>query len=171
MRFDTPAASRVFAWQNILAGLVFTTLVAGDCLAWLLNLFPASEILWRVTVPLFKLTRAFSEMLGYATGNAPAVPFLLLLVSLALPLWAYAKRNLITTAALGHLSLAACVFMLASTVQRNINPRDVADLSRVFDPTAMSMSFMTLSLATLAMLGLCGLNHVFYFRQLMLRGK
>lgn len=171
MRFDPPTATRVFAWQNFLAAGVFTTLVSGDCLAFLLNQFPSSAVLWQLTIPVFKLARPFSDTLGAATGAHAAVPFLLLAVSLALPLWAYAKRNLITTAALGHLSLAACVFMYFGTLTRSQQSRTVADLSAVFDPALMSTSALTILLATLAMLVLCGLNHVFYLRQLMLRDK
>ncbi len=171
MRIDTSAIVRVFAWQNMLAAGVFTTLVAGDCAAFFLNAFPASETLWRVTIPLQRMAHPISETLGVMTANNPVVPFLLLAISLALPLWAYKQRHLITTAVLGHTALAGCVLMLATTMERSYRPRSVADLSVILDSSMLSTSSVTLALAALAMLVLCGLNHVFYFRQFMLRDK
>ncbi len=171
MRFVNHTATRVFAWQNFLAAAVFIALVSGDCVAYLLNIFPASDTLWRVVIPLQKLSRPFSDVLGEMTANNPAVPFLLLVSCLLLPLWAYRRRNLITTAALGHTALAGCVMMLFSCLGSANQTRSVANLSFVFDPDILSTSTVTLVLAAFAMLVLCGLNHVIYFRQFMLRDR
>ncbi len=155
----------------MLAAGVFTTLIAGDCVAFFLNAFPASETLWRLSVPLRRLADPFSTALGSATANHPLVPFLLLFMGLALPLLAYAKRNLITTAALGHTALAVTVLMISWTLERSLRARSVADLSFVFDPAILTTSNVTLALTAITMLALCGLNHIIYFRQLMLRDK
>jgi hypothetical protein len=166
MRFETPTATRLFAWQNILAAGVFAALAAGECVSFFLNVFPSSETLWRVAIPLRRLSSPFSEYLGSVTSFHAVVPFLLLSISIALPLWAFSRRNLITTAALGHASLAVCVLMLSWALQRDLRAPAVADLSFVFDPAIMTASNVTLALTAAAMLLLCGLNHIFYIRQL-----
>ena len=171
MRFDNHGSLRVFAWQNLLAAAVFTTLVAGDCVAFFLHAYPSSEILWRMSIPLRRLTSAFSDVLGNLTGNNPAVPFLLLACCVAVPLWAYCQRHLMTTAILGHAALGGCVLMLATAFERTYQSRTVADLSSVLDSSILTTSTVTLGLAAIAMLVLCGLNHVIYFRQFSLRDK
>ena len=166
MSTESRASNPVFVWQNLLAALVFVTLVSGDCLAYFLDRFPTSETLWWASISMHRLSSTFSSFLGDMTGGTPAAPFLLLVLATLVPLWAYLYRNLIATAASGHLALGGCVVMLSNTLDSTLKSRLLADTSLILDARLLSMSNITIFLAALLMLILCGLNHMMYFRRL-----
>ena len=152
----------VYAVQNALAACLFLLLLTAEALAYLLNSFPSTEMLWELTIAANRIAGSF---LG-AAGHAIQLPFALpaiLAIAVAVPIIAYRRRSWLGTAISGHVALGLGVMLTYEAMKRAQTGHMTASLSQVFDPAILNSSTVSLIAVTLVMAVLCLLNHVMFF--------
>ena len=153
---------RVYAIQNGIAASLFFLLLVAESLAYLLNYFPRTEMLWMLTISANRIAGPF---LGVA-DHAIQLPFALLgilAIAIVIPILAYRRRSWFGTAVSGHVALGVCVMLSYELLRREHIGHQTASLSKVFVPGVLDGSAIGLIAVTMVMGFLCLLNHFMFF--------
>lgn len=155
--------SRFYALQNGLAAAFFACLLGAELIRHLLTAFPASEMLWRLTV---LCNRSVGPLLDIASTilGAPAFMLVLLAAMITVPLVAWRRRHWLATAISGHVALASVVFLAVWSMRYNHPGYRVASLTDVFHPRLFNFGTFGLIGLILVMAGFCILNHLAFFQ-------
>jgi len=153
--------------QNLATFVVFFGLLCSEFFSWLLYQFPASELLWRLSMPLHKLTSPFLDVIhAQLAPSAPEIFFYLLIIC-SIPLISIFKKSMLITAVSTHLAL----LISASLYLRHSNnftgflesaSLDEATIARVsqMSPESQIFRVAVVILLTLSLYGHC----VFYIQ-------
>lgn len=154
---------RIYAVENILAALVFGFLLAAHCVAVMLYIYPASELLWILSLTSNRLASPIFGAIDFGFGRGPALTFLVLTALTTAPLLAWRLRHRLMTAVSGHVALGTCVLLTLGALQRAA-PIELAPSLKILGvvppPDANSVC---LASVTLAMICFCLVNHAMFF--------
>lgn len=154
--------SRIYALQNGLAAALFGLLFGAEILRHLLDSFPGTEILWRLT-SFANLTVAPGLDLVGSTVTSPVALLGVLALAVALPIAAWRRRNWLGTAVSGHCALALMVLLAFCALKRHNSNVALASLSDVLDIRFYDTSAASFILLAAVMGVFCILNHVAFF--------
>jgi hypothetical protein len=133
-------------------------------LAYLLYLFPRSEWLWFLSVPLNREARPILELFDAALPLAPLASCAILAGVCVVPLVFFLKRSWLGISVFGHIALFVAFIPVNIAVQsagRSVSYASLADAAELVARNTIT-SFWLLAVAVL--LPLCLLNHVAFFR-------
>ena len=154
------------ALQNGLAALLFAALICAETTRRLLDSYPQSEVLWRLSM---LANRSVLPVLQYA-GQYLTTPDKLmwgLVAGVAIPLLAWWTRYWFATAIAGHLSLAALLIIAYTAYNRGslalaaLNPPDQ------LDELGAAMAACVLVGLIILLVIMCIADHVAFIRHLV----
>lgn len=153
------------ALQNGLAALIFTSLYGAEMVRRLLDDYPQSELLWRLST---LANRTVMPVLQYAEHLLPTPEKLIigLAAGMIIPLLAWWTRYWFVTALAGHLSLAALVIITFTVFRRGhlaLLAYDVPNSLQVVRPNFAGYGLIALTLFVFVM---CIADHVAFVRHL-----
>ena len=155
-------SNAVYAIQNGLAACLFLLLFVGEGSAYLLNAFPTSELVWRISLTVNHIVGPILEI-GDELFQLPFLLLGILASAVVLPGLAYLYRNWFATAVSGHMALGAAVFITLKSLMQVGRDHSVASLSAVFDTSILSPTAWSLCAITSVMAVFCILNHAMFF--------
>ena len=155
-------SQRVYAVQNALAACLFLLLLTSEALAYLLNSFPSTEMLWELTIAANRIGGPFLAVADQAI-QLPFALLFILAIAVAVPIIAYRRRSWLGTAISGHVALGLSVMLTYEAMKRAQTGHMTASLSQAFDPRILDSNAMSLIIVTLVMSVLCLLNHFMFF--------
>jgi hypothetical protein len=161
LRFDPH--SRIPLFQNVMAAGVFCVAASGNVLANLLHHYPDSVFLWQVSVPVNRAVMPLTQAID-ALSPVPLFAFALMLVTLGLPLLAYKRSSWLGTAAASHLALAVAVMMTLNLADVELRQKLTAENLLTINPEHLDDRVIGFGAIAVAMLLLCVLNHMAFFR-------
>jgi hypothetical protein len=144
-----------------MAAFLFLFLAASEEIAYLLNAFPSSELLWRLAI---WSNRAVGHFLSVADNYVPA-PYQLpvvLLTAVLLPAISYKRRSWFGTAACGHIALGSTLLLSLDAFNRARVGHDVASLDFVLDHAIFNYNLVTFVTLSAVLAALCVLNHILF---------
>ncbi len=163
MKSRASAQTLVFLTQNTLAAIIFGLLLISNTLAYLLYSFPSAEILWRLNIAADRVSRPVTYFVDGLPGPSLAVSLVLLAASWTIAWFGYRRRNLLATAACGHVALIAGAYTTLSYMKVDT---PVASLSFRIDPESLTLDAVSMATMLSVMLILCVTNHVLFIRRL-----
>ena len=158
-------SSRSFLIQNGLATLVFTALLFTQTVTYLLYLYPGSELLWALTINGNRMFGPVFQSFDFEFGLGPLAAIAVLSAMAIFPAVSLARNSWLGTAVAGHVALATCVVLTAGAMQRASVASVTASLVPVIEHGMRDSRSVFLALMTIALVVLCLLNHVVFFRQ------
>lgn len=164
-----PSHLRVFALQRFMAAGMLATLLAAYVFAYLLYLFPSVPLFWQLSVPVNRMMEPVTVPLDGLGIGSPVVLMAILLCVSALPLFSAIKRSWLGTAIVGHVALAFGVIVVAGNTQRVFTSSLVASSDPGAAVFELGIGTFGMIATTVAMVGMCALNHVAFFRAARLR--
>ena len=162
-------SSRTSFIQNFAASAVFLFLLIAQLLAYLLYLFPASELLWYLCIPFNRIASPILYAFDMWTGFGVLASVTMLAVLGVFPLIAHLRRSWLATAVSGHVAFGVCAVLTLGAMKRGQTGLVSASLSPTFYPSSLDMSSMSLAVITLAMIALCVVNHIVFFARVRVK--
>ena len=157
------ASPRIGAVQNAMAAAVFFLLFATQAAAYLLYLYPGTEVLWMVSIPLNRICSPFLYVYDSWLGLGAFPSIAVLAAAIVIPVLAQRAGSWLFTACAGHAALAVCALLTAGAMRRAGTNQASADLTAVFDPSGFDTNSAALALITATFAALCLINHVVFF--------
>jgi hypothetical protein len=149
--------------QNSLSAGTFALIFAAQLLAYLLYVFPSSEILWTLNLPLRRLVAPLLVHIQGFTGLGPVALLVLLGAVVLMPVAATMRRSWLGTASCAHMALGIFVLLTAYAVQREATGFASASLQPAFVASRMGFSSISLAIMTIVFVALCIINHIVFF--------
>lgn len=115
--------------QNAIAGLVFVILFASAASMQLLSYFPTNSALWYVNVNFAREARPVLELLDQLPFAGLAQNMLIVVIMVALCVFASCSNNRILTSATTHTALYAAVFAGVASYSRTFGNLEAASLN------------------------------------------
>jgi hypothetical protein len=156
--------SHLFEVQRILAALLFGLIFLAYLFAYLLYLFPAQAILWRLSVPLNHLMQPITGPIDNSAFAEPRLLLVTFFLCMLAPLTPVARRSWLATAASGHAALAVGMIVLGGNVHAAVTTTLSASLSPVAALDNIGAGTWSIAMTTLTLVALCALNHIAFFR-------
>jgi hypothetical protein len=161
----------VFALQNSLSAAVLISLFLSQLFAYLLYLNPRSEWLWAWSIGIGRFTLPVLDVYDLVAPTNPVLSCTVLALFSLVPICAQLKRHWLGTSISGHIALGIYVMCLAAAIDRGTYSQDFASRFEAFDPATFDFNERTVAFAGLALIILCALNHVFFFRNMGANGR
>jgi hypothetical protein len=157
---------RIYGIQNTLAALVFAMLLLAQCVAYLLYLYPASELLWELSIPLNRIASPILGLFDFSFGHGPFASIAVLAGSLCLPIFGWRARHWLATAVSGHVALALSIIFTISAVRRSWPIESTASLNPFDGIPPVDSNSVCLAAITAALVVLCLIDHAIFFRRI-----
>lgn len=157
-----------FAFQSTLAAGVFSVFFLAQLFAYLLYLYPRSEWLWFLSVKLNREAGPIFDLLTATFPLPPLVSCAILASFCAVPLVFCFSRSWLGIAAFGHIALFVTLLPVSIALRSANVPASYASLADAAELVRNINTGFWL-LAACALLPLCILNHVAFFRDLRRR--
>jgi hypothetical protein len=165
-----PRFRLTFTLQCALAAGVFCVFFLAQSFAYLLYLYPRSEWLWFLSVRLNREARPMLELFDRAFPLTPVASCAVLAVFCLVPLLFCFRRSWLGISAFGHIALLVALLPVNIAIQQaGGGAVSYASLADVADFAARNTSTGFWLLTAAALLPLCILNHVAFFRGLRRR--
>ena len=154
--------------QNIVAALAFAAVVIADTAMQMLNLLPASGLLWQINIAFARELRPVIELFDHVSIAGPATVPLCLAGLLAMCLAASRLRHTMMTAATTHTALFGAIYAAMASFGANLGPQistaaGVGDIVGI--AVGLSLLDQVLIAMVLALLIVCTLNHYHILRE------
>jgi hypothetical protein len=153
----------------MLAAGVLGVFFLAQLFAYLLYLYPRSEWLWFLSVRLNREARPILDLLDAAFTLPPLVSCAVLAGFCAVPLVFCLRRSWLGTSVFGHIALLVALLPVSIAMQEASVPASYASLADAAELAARNINTSFWLLAACALLPLCILNHVAFFRDLRRR--
>ena len=157
-----------FALQSTLAAGVFCVFFLAQLFAYLLYLYPRSEWLWFLSVRLNREARPILELFAAAFPLPPLVSCAIWAGFCLVPLVFCFRRSWLGTSVFGHIALLVALFPVNIAMRADAGA-SYASLGDVAEFAARNTFTGFWLLAACALLPLCILNHIAFFRDLRRR--
>ena len=115
--------------QNVTTLLFIACLLAADILGYMLNIYPASGLLWALNLNFANFFHPLHTIIDDSLSMGLAGNLLLYGLIAILPAWSLVLRNRLSSAIYCHLSLAALVVLTFAYGPNRILQVEVADRS------------------------------------------
>lgn len=155
-----------FALQCALAAGVFCVFFLAQSSAYLLYLYPRSEWLWFLSVSLNREAGPILELFDAALPVSPLVSCAILAGFCVVPLIFCIRRSWLGISVFGHAALPVALLPVGISMQKAGGVVSYASLADVAELATRNTSTGFWLLAACALLPLCILNHVAFFRNL-----
>ena|SRR5436190_12816098 len=158
-----------FALQSTFAAGVFCVFFLAQLFAYLLYLYPRSEWLWFLSVRLNREAGPVFDMLSAAFPLPPLVSCAILAGICLVPLVFCFRRSWLGISACGHMALLVALLPVSIAMREASLPASYASLADAAELAARNINTGFWLLAACALLPLCILNHIAFFRDLRRR--